>query len=79
MQPGAKSDSMDSPASNRRGLITISKALIDVNNIWCRVDALYDECENWEDYCVQRNAPEYEETLEEEPDRLDREMLIHGL
>ena len=31
-----------------------------------------------EDY-LQRNAPEYEETLEEELDRLDREMSILGL
>ena len=51
----------------------------DENNIWCRVDALCDESESWEDYFVQRNAPQYEETLEEERDRLDREMFIHGL
>ena len=45
-------------------------------NRMCRVDALYDECENWEDYFVQRNAPQYEETLEEERDRMDYEMFI---
>ena len=52
---------------------------IDENSIWCRVDALYDECENWEDYFVQRDAPRYEPTLEEEVDRMDYEMFLHGL
>ena len=49
---------------------------IDQNRIWCTVDAMYDECESWEDYYVQRNAPQYEETLEEARDRMDYEMFI---
>ena len=40
---------------------------------------MYDACESWEDYFVQRNAPQYEETLEEELDRMDYEIFIRGL
>ena len=39
---------------------------------------LYERAMEAEGY-LQRDAPEYEENLEGEVDRLDREMFIHGL
>ena len=51
---------------------------IDENSTWCRVDALCDECENCVGYFVQRDAPQFEETLEEELVRVARERFSYG-
>ena len=76
--PTQKVPGLDGLARFQQAWRTHDQQGIDENRIWCTVDAMYDECGNWEDYFVQRNAPQYEETLEEERDRMDYEMFIRG-
>ena len=78
-QATRRKERLDGLARFQQAWRTHDQQGIAENRIWCTVDAMYDACESWENYFVQRNAPQYEETLEEERDRMDLEMFMRGL